>query len=227
MKRYNIFAGNFGSGKTEISINTALNGSHEHEKVMLVDMDLINPYFKSSSKISVLEENGVEVVAPGFANTQFDTPSLSPKMYSAFNGDKDFVVFDSGGDPDGATVLGILAERFSEVWDETEFFMVINAKRPMQEKPEDIIDLLHEIEDCSHMKITGLINNTNLAKQTDRQTLIEGIEIVKEVSRQTGIPIKYNAVLKELAEANKDILSFAEIMPVELYLRPEWFDLSE
>ena len=225
MKKYNIFAGNFGSGKTEISVNTALFGAKKYGSAMLVDMDLINPYFKSSSQKELLSENGVELVSPGFAGTQYDTPSLSPRMYSAFDSDKKFLVFDSGGDPDGATVLGILAERFRKVWDETEFFMVINAKRPMQETPEDIIDLLHEIEDCSRMKITALINNTNLAKATDRQCLIEGAEIVREVSKRTGLPIRYHALMPELIEENKDVLYDAEILPVTLHLRPEWFDL--
>ncbi len=224
MKKYNILAGNFGSGKTELSVNIAINAAKSGKKTLLVDMDLINPYFKSSSKKELLEENGVELISPGFANTQFDTPSISPKIFTAFDKEYDFVVFDSGGDPDGATVLGILAERFKEHPNETEFFMVLNAMRPMQEEPKDIIDLMHEIEDCCNMKISAFINNTNLARDTDRETLIHGIEITKEVSRLTDIPVKYHAVMQDLANENADILSGLEIIPVDIKLRPDWFD---
>ena len=224
MKRFNIFAGNFGSGKTELVLNFAVNAADSGKKVMLVDMDLINPYFKSSSQISMLHSKGIEVVSPGFANTLSDTPSLSPKIYSAFTSGCDVVIFDSGGDPDGATVLGFLEEKFKENIDDLDFFMVLNTRRPMQGTPKDIVDLLGDIEDASRLKITGLINNTNLSRETDAQVIEQSREVVKTVSNLTGIPVRYTSVLQELCNAGGFGID-GELMPIKLYLRPEWMDL--
>ncbi len=221
MKKYNVFAGNYGSGKTEISINTALSLTG---KRILLDMDIVNPYFRSSEHEKMLNEAGVELIKPCFANTMVDVPSLSAEIYRPFGGGYDTVIFDAGGDPVGATALGSLKDKFESVQDELSFYYVINANRPLQETPEDIVDMLRTIEKVSKLKVCALISNSNLANVTTAQTVIEGHQVVRKVSEITGIPVEYVAAKQELMEDVKKAIRDCKYIPLRIFTRPEWLD---
>ena len=42
-----IIVGNYGSGKTEVSINLAVNQRRAGSEVKVADLDLVNPYFRT------------------------------------------------------------------------------------------------------------------------------------------------------------------------------------
>jgi len=218
MKKFNVFLGNYGSGKTELSLNTAINAAKSGLKTMLLDMDIVNPYFRSSEHEAFLKELGVIVVKPVFANTMVDVPSLSPEIYTPFDADIDCAVFDAGGDPVGAAALGMLSEKFAANDAETEFFYVINARRPLQEDDYSIEDMLRQIEGRAGHRITALVNNTNLARETSAEDVRYGIERVKAVSERTGIPIAFTSVMRELAS------EFPDARVIDIYTRPDWLD---
>ncbi|MEG0356967.1 MAG: hypothetical protein RR580_04455, partial [Christensenellaceae bacterium] len=130
MKRFNIFAGNYGSGKTEISLNTALE-LRKDRRVTLVDMDTVNPYFRSAESAEMLKQHDIALIAPTFANTNVDVPAISAAVFGAFESEN--AIFDAGGDPVGAVALGGLFGYFMAVREQVMFYYVINARRPMQQ----------------------------------------------------------------------------------------------
>lgn len=220
-KKYVIYAGNYGSGKTELSINTALNLAACNKKTILVDMDIVNPYFRSSEHEAFLEDKGIHVVKPCFANTMVDVPSLPAEIFAPFDSPVDHGLYDAGGDPVGAAALGQLSEKFASVWDEVEFLYVVNTCRPLQETAESIVEMLRQIEGTSKLKVTGLVNNTNIAVYTEKEMVLQGQKVVEQVSEITGIPQKFTSILQE----NADIVTWGEVFPIQLYMRPAWLDL--
>lgn len=191
MKRINIFIGNYGSGKTELSISAAIKLKEIHQNVILSDMDIVNPYFRSSEQQKMLEGLGVKVISPVSAGTQIDIPALKADAMIPFQSE-DYCVIDCGGDSAGATALGAYAPYIEKIMDEIEIFFVINARRPFQETANDIIDSINIIEHVSHLKPTALINNTNIANETTVSDLIFGYETILKASLQKHIPLKYN-----------------------------------
>lgn len=224
LKKYTVLAGNYGSGKTEISLNLAVRAAAEGKRTMLVDLDIVNPFFRSSEHEAYLKSLGIKVVKPNFANTTVDVPSLPAEIYSAFDLELDAVIFDVGGDPVGAAALGILQDKFRAHAKETEFLYVVNAARPLQETPEAILEMMRQIEAASRLKATAFVNNTNLARQTDASVVLAGEEVVAELCRKTGLEKKCTAVSEELAGR---AMVEGEVLPIHLYMRPDWLDEAD
>ncbi len=220
LKRFIFILGNFGSGKTEISINLALDGA-EKGRTVLVDMDIINPYFKSSSKEELLTKKGVRVIKPDYANTTMDVPTLPAEIYSPFDDKPDRAVFDIGGDPVGSSVLGLLRDRIREVRDECDFLMVVNPFRPMQDTPDKIISLMEEIEVKTGIRFDGFISNGNIARETTIDDIYASEGIARELSEEKNIPVYFTAIEESLA---KEYNGENKIFPVHINMRPEWLD---
>ncbi len=215
MKRINIFFGNYGSGKTEISLATAIKLKEQCGSCLLIDLDIVNPYFRSSD--SGIE--GIEIISPNFAGTAVDVPALSAKVNIAFETDQ-CVVIDCGGDSAGATALGAYADKIHALGDAVEIYFVVNARRPFQEDVASIVESMGIIEHVSKLSATALINNTNLADDTSPEDILFGEVLLKDVAEQKGIPIAYTvgtqAVLDELGTVSGEKFVLAPRM------RPYW-----
>ena len=220
MSKNVILAGNYGSGKTEIALNMAIAFSSCGPTV-LVDIDTVNPYFRSAEHKGLMDEHNVRLIAPALANTGVDLPVIGPEVFASFG--YEYAVFDAGGDPGGASVLGSIAHRVRSGVP-PDFYYVVNARRPLQRTPEEIVELLRLIEAKARMKITGLINNTNLARETTAQDLLYGREICKRVSRLTGLPVAYTSGEKKILDEYKKRTGEKNLMELTIYTRPEWLD---
>ncbi len=209
MKRLNIITGHFGSGKTEFALNLALA---QKGQTTIVDMDTVNPYYRTADAKEILESNGIRVILPRFANTNVDLPALPSEIISVFTNHETTGIFDVGGDEDGALALGRYNPHFMK--EPYEMYFVINARRPLTRTKEGIIEILREVEAASRLSVTKLVNATNLGPETTAEIVLEGQSIVEEVSRMTGIPVGYTAIKKglEISVANP-------IMPLELYIK--------
>ena len=177
-----VICGHYGVGKTNVAVNMALN--MEKGDITLIDLDLVNPFFRSADNKRELEEHGVRVITPLFANTNVDVPSIPPDINSVFAPGKT-AVFDVGGDDAGAVALRGFSAGFEKMG--YEMYYVINMCRPQIENPEDAAVMMHEIESSSGMKFTALINNTNLGAETTREIILSGIRYAEEVSQITGL----------------------------------------
>lgn len=222
MKKITVLFGNYGSGKTELSLNIAIKLKEEHENVTLVDFDIVNPYFRSSEHTKMLQGKGIRVIAPNYANTQVDVPSLPPDIYSAFKGG--YAVFDCGGDSVGATALGGLKKYFDGMRSETEALYVVNTRRPFQENAQRIKQGLEQIQRSSRLNADAFVLNANLGIETTGGELKEGYEIMKELVSITGIPLKFVSGTKESLEVfSKQCPEYSgETFEVSIYMRPEW-----
>ncbi|MBQ2966671.1 MAG: hypothetical protein IJE10_00950 [Clostridia bacterium] len=209
MKRFNIITGHYGSGKTEFALNLAFLSKQWYNRTVIADLDIVNPYFRTNDAVQTLKERGIDVVASSYASSNVDIPALPPEMASVFDVPDRFVVLDVGGDEDGAAVLGRFSPRIKN--EDYEMMMVINALRPLSSTPEEIIELMGEIERTSRLKITGLVNNTNLSYQSTVEHLLEGQKVVEEVSKRTGLPILYIAGTKEILDALPENLNYPRL----------------
>lgn len=216
-KRHNLICGHYGSGKSNIAVNFALALKKEYPKVGLLDIDIVNPYFRSVDSRSELEQNGVEVICSEYANTNLDAPALPAEMYRIID-DKELVsVVDVGGDDRGALALGrlvpgILAENSYEM------LMVINKYRPLTRDVQSVLDVLKEIETAAGMKFTGLINNSNLGAETDADTVLASLEYAQKVSELSGLPVKATTVDENIYIQLEGKIS--DLIPMKLQKRP-------
>lgn len=226
MKRINVFVGNYGSGKTELSINMAKKLKKESKEVLLVDMDIVNPYFRSSKHSKMLKEEDIELVCPTFANTAVDLPTLPPDVYKVFSTDK-HVIIDCGGDPAGATAMGFLASRFSEIEEELEVFFVINTARPLQSDFNTALEMIRSIEHASKLKITKLILNSNVARDTTYHYLEQGLDVAEKISKHKKLDIAFISgtkdVLNEFKKHHPDLPY--DLYYIDIFMRPEWLDM--
>ncbi len=219
--RFIVLTGNYGSGKTEIALNLAFRFAALGEKTTLVDLDIVNPYFRSAEKAGELEKAGVRVLMPVFALTTVDIPALPPEIQSVFEQPSDRVIFDVGGDDTGAAALGRYAPAFQKNRSDTLSLLVINCMRPLTENREDILDLAERIGKRGRLGTDGLINNTNLADQTEPEMLEWGEGIVSECAREMDTRIVLNTGERRILDQCG--LRFPR-MEIERRMIPEWME---
>ena len=201
MKKLILFVGGFGSGKTECAVNFSIQKAKEGYKTTLVDLDIVNPMFRSSFFQDALFEAGVELIASESAVTAEGLPTVSEKVRNVFFDDSEWVVFDVGGDKIGSVALGQYHKFFENKDLDIEFIFVVSARRPATDDVDRVIKLYDLISYIGRIEITGLLNNTNLGTETEPEHLLEGQEVLLEVSKKIGKPISYVAGTKEIFEA--------------------------
>lgn len=182
----------FGSGKTELSINTAITLKRFSDKVALVDIDVISPYFRSRDEKSFLESLNIKVVTAPERYMYADLPIIPPEVGGYISNPQFFTVIDAGGNEDGAIVLGSL-DRFLEKVDKKILF-VVNIFRPFSSSEEEILQNMDKISRAAHSGIDYIVNNSNIGKETQNENIKMGEEIVLRVSKRTGIPVAFTSV---------------------------------
>lgn len=193
-----IICGHYGCGKTNLALNLAIEAAGEGP-VTLVDMDVVNPYFRSSDYRGILKESGVRLIAPVFAGTTLDTPTLPPEIQSIFAPGAGQVFIDAGGDDAGATALGGLSAGLIRAG--YELIYVINRYRVLSQTPEDCAGLLSEIEAASRLKATGIVNNSHLGTETTLEDVQKALPFAQRTAELLGLPLLYSTV-PDLAIAN-------------------------
>lgn len=188
--RITVVCGHYGCGKTNLVLNLAIDSAAKGERVTVVDMDIVNPYFRSSEYGDLLKQYGIKLIAPVFAGTTLDTPTLPPDIYSVFEPESGRIYIDAGGDDVGATALGGLHDQMERAG--YEMLYVINRNRVLSQTPEEAVTLLREIEAASRLKATGVVNNTHLGVETDLETLLEGLPFANKTSELLQLPLLYS-----------------------------------
>lgn len=218
-KRVTIFTGNFGSGKTEISLNYALHLKEKNDKVAVIDLDTINPYFRSREKNELMEEKDIEVIYPKELKYA-DLPIITPNIKKLLQNDEYYGVIDVGGEEDGATVLGSIADDVRGI--DYELNLVINTKRPFTEDVKGIIKMKEKIESASKLDVDNLICNINLGEKTTIEDVKKGYPLVKEASQELNLPIKFISVREDLKVKLEKLDYEEEIFTIERFLKNPW-----
>ena len=219
-KQYLVLTGNYENRKTELALNLALHFAQKC-RTTLVDLDIVNPYFRSGEKAEEMEKAGVRMLMPTFAMTTVDIPALPAEIQSVFEVPADKVIFDVGGDDTGAAALGRFYPSFIARRDHTAMLFVVNCMRPLTKEADDIIDLAQRIANRGRLKIDALINNTNLADQTEPEMIEAGEKTVLECAERMGI--------RQVITAGKqDVLDRCRLttptLAVKRYMVPEWME---
>jgi len=219
-KRITLFAGHYGSGKTNIAVNYALHLKKNGKSVVIADLDIVNPYFRTKDSEELLKEAGINLVSPRFANTNVDLPSLPQELYGVVENRQNYAVMDIGGDDRGALALGRYAPSILEEND-YEMIFVLNCYRPLTRTPEDIISVMREIEEASKIPFTAIANNSNVGWDTTVEDFMNSVPIAVEVSKLTGLPIIMNTAEERVAQKLKVPNLFA------LNLQKKYYDIKE
>ena len=220
-RRIRIITGHYGSGKTEFAVNYVKKLRESVDgRVAIADLDIVNVYFRSREKKEELEEKGIQVIASNLDTAVADVPAVSGAMtMPVINKEYQYVV-DLGSNDVGTLVLGRIKPLLDHA--EADFFMVVNAYRPNTSTPEGIIEQMENLEYAAGLKVTGFINNTNLVRETTAECLLHGDEVLKEVTKRTGVPVKYVSYVKDvMTEEIPEGLS-GELFPMEFNMRKTW-----
>ena len=219
-RRIRIITGHYGSGKTEFAVNYVKKLRESVDgRVAIADLEIVNVYFRSREKKEELEEKGIQVIASNLDTAVADVPAVSGAMtMPVINKEYQYVV-DLGGNDVGTLVLGRIKPLLDHA--EADFFMVVNAYRPNTSTPEGIIEQMENLEYAAGLKVTGFINNTNLVRETTAECLLHGDEVLKEVTKRTGVPVKYVSYVKDVMTEIPEGLS-GELFPMEFNMRKTW-----
>lgn len=215
-KRVSIFCGHYGSGKTNIAVNYALSLKAQGTAVRIADLDIVNPYFRTKDSARELEEAGIELISPTFANTNVDLPALPQQLYALVQQTHTHAVMDVGGDDRGAYALGRYAPYIREE-NNFDMFCVVNFYRPLTTTPEEAAEIMAEIEAAAHLPFTAIINNSNLGSATTLDDVLATKEKCEVLSRMTGLPIAATCLRADLIPSGDEAL----YMP--LHLQSKYF----
>ena len=221
-KRITLFAGHYGSGKTNIAVNYALLLAREGKKTAIADLDIVNPYFRTKDSASDLEAAGVDLISPQFANTNVDLPALPAEAYRLVEDKSIFAVMDVGGDDRGAYALGRYAPFILEEGDYRMAF-VANPCRPLTRTPEEALEVMREIEAAGGVPFTAIVNNANLAHETTPETVLAAIPYMERLSELSGLPVWLTSAEETVAAGLAG--KVPRLLPMKL--QAKYFDLPE
>ena len=218
--RLTLFAGHYGSGKTNIAVNYAIQLSAEGEKVCIGDLDIVNPYFRTADSADRLQKAGVALISPQFANSNVDLPALPAEAYRLVQDRSVYGIMDIGGDDRGAYALGRYVPAIKA---ENNYRMVFvaNCYRPLTRTPEDALEVMREIEAACGLAFTDIVGNSNLGPETTPQTVLDSVDFMETLSKLSGLPIFAYTAESHVAEALSGKLD--PVIP--LRLQEKYFDL--
>ena len=199
-KRITLFTGHYGSGKTNIAVAYAKLLHSEGKKVTVADMDIVNPYFRTKDSIDEFRALGIDFISSEYANTNVDLPALPSELYGVVENRESYAVLDIGGDDRGAYALGRFTPFIKEE-NNFENLFVANMYRPLTRTPEEALEVMREIESAGGLPVTAIVNNSNLGELTDTETVKASLEYVSELSRLSGLPVKFTAARRDIAES--------------------------
>ncbi len=212
-RRVTLFAGHYGSGKTNIAVNYAVKIKEAGADVCLADLDIVNPYYRAKDSEDELQKRGIELISSVYANSNVDLPAIPQQMYSIVHNTDTYAVMDIGGDDRGALALGRYAPSILEE-NNYEMFFVINKFRPLTPDAESTVEVMREVEAAGGIKFTAIVNNSNLGEETTAEDVLSSVSYAEEISRLTGIPVKMTTVKNELYDELSGRIE--NVMPLKL-----------
>ncbi|MCR4616353.1 MAG: ParA family protein [Clostridiales bacterium] len=219
-KSINIICGHYGSGKTNFSLNLALQKKREGKNVTVVDLDIVNPYFRTADYTDFLINNGIRVISPASAGTTVDAPQLTAEMYSVFDNVDGYTVIDVGGDDVGAYALGRFSGILKSLPEPYEMIFVINKFRTMIAEPEDALEIMNEIQAASRLSVTGIVNNSHLATITTAEDILSSLDYAEKTAKLAGLPLLATTAPSHIAPELEGKVK--DLLPVDVIVKLPW-----
>jgi hypothetical protein len=219
-KRVTILTGHFGSGKTEIAINLALNEKKLHNKTAINDLDIINPYFRSRDVSDIFEQQDIELIAPANRLATSDLPIVSGEIYRVLHDRRYRVIIDAGGDKDGARALGQYYHEWKEL--KPELLFVLNTNRPYVSTLEGARYTVEQIEKAARLRVTGIINNSNIGSETSMDDILNGYELSSKLSNILSIPLLYTTISVDLQNEANCFAKSHQVMFIKRFMKLPW-----
>ena len=221
-KRLTLFAGHYGSGKTNIAVNYALQLAREGKKVCIADLDIVNPYFRTADSADVLKAAGIDLISPKFANSNVDLPALPAEAYRLVEDKSSYGIMDIGGDDRGAYALGRYTP-FIRKENNYRMIFVANCYRALTRTATDALEVMREIEAACGLRFTDIVNNSHLGNFTDVQTLLDSQPFIEQLCELSGLPLYLTTVRADLAEEVS--AHIPNVLPLQL--QEKYFDLPD
>ena len=221
-KHITIFAGHYGSGKTNLAVNYALALRREGKEVIICDVDIVNPYFRTKDSQDDLEAAGIQLVSSPFANSNVDLPSLPAEAYGLVEDRSEYAILDIGGDDRGAYALGRYVP-FLEEENDYQMAFVANPYRPLTATPQEALEVMREIEEAGHLNFTAIVNNANLGPETTAETVLAALPYMAELSALSGLPLWMTTAEESVAADLRGKVE--DLLPMRL--QKKYFDLPE
>lgn len=215
LERIIAVCGHYGSGKTNLSVNLALELAKQGKHVTVSDLDIVNPYFRTADFGGLMAEHGIRLVCPQYANTNLDIPVLPPMLGAAIRTPDQTVLIDVGGDDDGAIALGGFARNMEQ--EGYSMLYVVNRCRYLEEEVEEEAMLLRAVEAASRLKVSYLVNTTNLGSETTLETILGSMDYLRKVSEAVEVPILCTAARRDLADGIP-----GPVLPIDVFVKAPW-----
>lgn len=212
-KRITLLCGHYGSGKTNVAVNMAYDLKKQYENVVIADLDIVNPYFRTKDSKNEFEDKGIELICSEYAGTNADVPAIPQQIYSLTDNKAKKAVIDVGGDDRGALALGRIADSIVKEND-YEMLFVINCYRPLTRDAVSAIEVMNEIEQAAKIKFTAIVNNSNLGNETTKQDVLNSLSYADEISRLTGLTIKCTCVDERIYDSVNGLIP--NVFPLKL-----------
>lgn len=218
LSKINIITGHYGCGKTNFAVNLAVMLANMGEKVTVVDLDIVNPYFRTADFTEIFDNANIALMKPQFANTNLDIPSINFDLASLLKQDGK-VIIDVGGDDAGGVALGRYQDILATT-DNVTMFYLFNKYRYLTQDSDDALELMHEIEAAAKIKADALINTSNLGEETTADDIRATFKSMDEISQKTGLGIAFTVAKKDIA--NELSGEVENLLPVEIYVKQIW-----
>lgn len=217
--RITLFAGHYGSGKTNLAVNYALFVKQQQKEVAIVDLDIVNPYFRSKDSEQLLREKGILFISSAYANSNVDVPSFPAQANMVFDNPALYSVVDVGGDDRGAYALGRYAAKL-RAEQSAQMLLVINCYRPLTSEPDGAYTIMREIEQAAGVPFAGIVNNSNLGNETKPQHILDSLRYADEISQKTKLPLLFTSVRRDLLEPLEGRVE--NLFPIEIMHKSKW-----
>ena len=216
--RVSIITGHYGTGKSALAVNLALQLAGLNHQVMVADLDIVNPYFRSRERRDLLQEAGIRLISSSQACSDADVPALPAELLTILENRDITGVLDIGGDPVGARVLARFNDKI--VPEDYQLIYVLNANRPEVRTPEAAIAYLRGIEATTSLTCTGIVNNTHLCGETTAEEIRKGARLAETVSQETGIPVLCHVAEERFIPELSDLSE--PVFPITIQMKKPW-----
>ncbi len=216
LSQFTVITGHYGCGKTNLAVNLALDLARQGGRVTVVDLDIVNPYYRSTDFDRLFRENHIELIAPPYANSNLDLPVISAQVFSVFSKAEGYTIFDVGGDDAGAVALGMFRAHFQKV--DYQMLYVINRYRYLTRTAAEACALARDIVLASRLEVTGVVNNSNLGRETQPGDIDASAGFANEVCKTLGVPLICTAAMRGIsADVKAD-----KLYPVDNFIKNVW-----